>query len=66
MLHMCAEQIAGFEVWMKQSHRSPFGEKKDDYYQLCGALDHTLKRLKCNSTFPIHILLFNKNKTFRI
>lgn len=51
MSHMYAEQMAGFEVWMEESHGYPFGEKKDNFYQLCGALDHNFKRLQCNSNF---------------
>lgn len=35
---MYAEQMTGFEVWMKESHGSPFREERENFYQLYGAL----------------------------
>lgn len=49
---MYAEQMTGFEVWMKDSHVSPLREEKENFYWLCGALYHNLERLKGNSKFP--------------
>lgn len=36
-LHIYAEQITVFEVWMK-SHRSSFKEEKENFYQFCESL----------------------------
>lgn len=51
-LHMYTKQRTGFEVWMKESHGSPFRGEKENFYQLSGALYHNLERLKGNSKFP--------------
>lgn len=50
-LHIYAEQMTGFGVWM-ENHGPQFREDKKNFYQLCGALYHNLERLKGNSKFP--------------
>jgi len=57
-LHMYTKQMTGFEVWMKECHRSPFREEKENFCQLCGAFYHHLERLKGNSKFPKSHLAF--------